>query len=666
MLKSIKTKIILIVAILIAVGISIMTFLTNTQVKTTTEEALLAQSKTMVEEMNHSITAFFEQFEKGLLQLSGATPVLAFSQAIDSVEKASTDEQLDHLQNEVIRLLNLYDDAISVHFAREKTFIGAPVEEDETYDPSTREWYQDAVQHPGEIRWSNPYIDTVTNDYVISASLAVEQNGFFVGVVAFDIALDTVTNQISKSDISHGGHAFLLDNEGTAMAHPYSQGENFMEYPFAAEMYGENQNKNVIAYEHEGTERYNVYATLEKFNWKVGLIYDKKDVNQTASDIGKSMIIIAILVLLVMAIVLYVVIHRTLSPLEKLNGLMNEVTDGNLTVNANIQTSDEIGQLSTNFNQMVKSTNDIIHIVNESAHHVRTQSESLSAVSEETNAASEEVAFAVGEIAEGASTSAENAEIVMEQSDLLGQQIKIITDQAETMTVIATDADTMNRSGQVQMNALKNSFVESETTLETTEHVVASLEKKVSAIGAVMNTITEISSQTNLLALNASIEAARAGEHGAGFSVVAEEVRKLAEQSARATDEVRTTVEELQEESQLVIHQLENTRHNFLNQGSVVTETESTFGDISQLMTTMRQSIDSITAEILKAVTLNTVVTETIQTMAATSQETAAASEEVSASTDEQLRAVQSITDAAEQLTALSEELTNAVNRFNI
>lgn len=658
----------MLVTVLILIGVTVMTLLSSSQVQKKTQDVLLEQSKAFTNEMTFSISGFFEQFENGLLQLASSPSVLDFSTELNKTKKVPENELLQALEHEVARVLPLYDNAFSVYYARDKVFIGAPYtaeDDDDDYNAATRDWYKDTVEHPGEVRWTSPYIDETIGDYVITGSTTVEENGEFLGVVAFDIELETLTNHIAQSEVSHEGAPFILDDQGTAIAHPTSIGENYMEYDYAKPMY-EGSERGVIHYEREGTKRMNVYSTLDKLGWKVGLIYDEKNINQTSNDLRKSMFIVAIGTIIVLAVILYFAIRRMMVPIGTLNDLMREIADGDLTVRSNIKTNDELEELSDSFNEMIENTNEVIRVVNDSAHNVRANSESLSAVSEETTASSEEVAHAIEEIAEGASKSAEDTEIVTDQSNILGRQINTITEQANTMSDIATKADTMNAEGQTQMVALKDSFADSEHTLETMGSVIGNLEEKVGAIGTVMNTITEISAQTNLLALNASIEAARAGEHGQGFAVVAEEVRKLAEQSAAATDEVRVTVEELQQESRLVAEQLNNTRQNFESQGLVVTETETTFSDISNLLVTMLQSIDAITGEISEVANLKEVVAETIETMAATSQETAAASEEVSASTDEQVRAIQSVTDAAEQLTELSDKLTEAVNQFKV
>lgn len=244
--------------------------------------------------------------------------------------------------------------------------------------------------------------------------------------------------------------------------------------------------------------------------------------------------------------------------------------------------------------------------------------------------------------------------------------INELTTKAEMMSHIATEADDMNMNGLAQIQQLKTSIDDWESNFQSMSEVIHTLESKVKAIGGVMETITQISSQTNLLALNARIEAARAGENWKGFVVVAEEVRKLAEQSACATEEVKVTVQELQAESRLVTKQMNDTRENFQLQSIVVHDTGVTFEEISTLMTNMHDSINAVYAELQKVALHKNDVAGTIQTMAATSQETAATCEEVNASTTEQQHAIQSVTTAAETLTNLSEDLTKAINRFKV
>lgn len=656
MFKSVKTKILFTVMILFLLGTSVMTFVSSSNVKKSTEKSVLTSTEALVDEMGGSIENFLTQFEKGLSQLSSSYIFKAF------------DGNLQHrdLNDELDDFLALRPDVSAIYFALpNKNFIIKPTVDLGDFDPTVRDWYQEAVSDPNDVHWSKPYIDESTDSFVVTISKAIEEKGKLVGVVALDIQLAVLSDIVTSSDIDYEGYITVLDADGIVLAHPEAQGGDWMDLEYVQAMY-DGDLSGAMHYEYENDRYVNVYATLEKFDWKIFAVYEEKNIFTLASSLRNNMLIIAIGTLVVIFVALYLLISRTLRPISGLQQSMTAVAEGDLTVQADVKTDDEIGELGNHFNEMIRNTNEIIALVNESAVNVRTNSESLSAVSEETNASSAEVAHAINEIAQGASKSAEDAENATEHAQRLGEEINLITTQAGEMANIATRTNEMNVHSKQKMQQLKGSFHNWEENLLAMSSVIGELEVKVKAIGGVMETITEISSQTNLLALNASIEAARAGEHGKGFAVVAEEVRKLAEQSARSTEEVKETVLELQEESRLVTEQMQATRENFLTEGVIVDETEATFGEVSSLMAEMQQAIDNVYKEIQLVATLKEDVSDTIQTMAATAQETAAASEEVSASTDEQVRAIESITDAAETLTALSENLTDAVNHFKV
>lgn len=648
--------------ILFLMGTTLMTAISSTQVKNTTEKSAITASTALVKEMSFSIENFLGQYGKAIGQLSTSKFLIDFATSGGDITTTSS-----NVKYEFNNFLNSYEDVAFIYTALPtKEMVSIPDDPlPDDYDPTMQEWYINSVAHPDAIQWSKPYPDAGTNEMVITVSKAIQSKGEIVGVIALDIELTALVSEIESNDVGYGGFPMVLDADGTIVAST-SNDDNFIEMPLITDMYKEGNEENISYYNDEGTDYVNVYTTLPNLGWKISAIYDEKNINETANDLRTSMIIVALITILIIFIALYIVISRTIKPISTLKSLMNSVSQGDLTVRSEIMTKDEIGDLGVNFNTMLDNMNAIITVVNDSASNVRENSKSLNKIAEETTASSTEVALAVTEIAEGASKSTEDAELVTERIHLLGQQINEITTKASIMSDIATKAGDMNTNGQGQMQQLTQSFNDWEKNLQAMSEVISTLETKVKAIGGVMDNITEISSQTNLLALNASIEAARAGDHGKGFAVVAQEVRKLAEQSARSTEEVQQTVQELQAESRLVTQQMNDTRDNFHRQSMVVQNTEITFDEISKLMSDMRGSIDNVYSEIQKVALHKDDVSDLIQTMVATFEETAAACEEVGASTDEQLRTIVSVASSAGRLAQLSEELSVVVNRFKV
>ena len=668
MRKSVKWKIIITVMVLIIISMTALSLISTLMVSDKTEESLIEQSQVVVNGMSSTIETYLGSYESAVLQMSKSSEIVEFNSKFAQAEVVAKNQLQQELSNKFKEFLSEYEATSAIYYAlpskQLEIYPAADLPAD--FDPTTREWYQNGLTSKEEFVWSKPYLDEITKTYTITGAKAVVVNGSVMGVMGIDILLSKLTDTISQSELGFEGYPVIVEQDGTAIAHPTLAGENLSNYSYMSKMLSSAKVEGVIRDSSDGNSTISVFTTLPGFDWKLAAVYEQDNINQIADGIRNIIIIIAVAIMVFMFISLFFVTKRLVKPIEQLKKLMDQVAEGDLSVHANVKSTDEIGQLANNFNKMTESMQNIIRVVKDSANHVQSNSESLSAVAEETTASAEQVSVAIEEIAEGASKSAEDAEEVTNNSVHLSDQINLISEKSIEMTKIARKANEINVDGQNQMRDLKTSFNSWDANLTSMSEVVKTLEHKVKAIGGVMETIMEISAQTNLLALNASIEAARAGEHGKGFAVVAEEVRKLAEQSAKATEDVKKTIIELQQESALVSEQMNETRETFQNQGTVVVETEMTFGEISKLMSSMQLSIDETFKEVEQVSHYKNQVVDTIQMMAATSQQTAAACEEVSASSEEQLRAIQSVASASETLTELSDKLTDAINRFKV
>ncbi|WP_404316199.1 methyl-accepting chemotaxis protein [Bacillus lumedeiriae] len=192
------------------------------------------------------------------------------------------------------------------------------------------------------------------------------------------------------------------------------------------------------------------------------------------------------------------------------------------------------------------------------------------------------------------------------------------------------------------------------------------LSDRVKEIESVIAVIHAISDQTDLLALNASIEAARAGEHGKGFSVVAEEVRKLAEQSAKATGEVQQTLTGIIQETEKASKAIELNQTLTAEQTKAVTETEQAFQLIAASIEDIVSSIHEVGSEMKAMGSHKEEVLQSIESIAAVAEQSAASTEEVTASMEEQLRAIAAIADSAEQLNEAGEELKQKISKLRL
>ncbi|MFI8576943.1 methyl-accepting chemotaxis protein [Rossellomorea aquimaris] len=669
LLSSIRMKLIVIISILFMVSLAVIIAITSLQTRMKTEKEVIDQTQGIVGELNNSVQLFLGQYEKSIDQYSISNSLKDYAKAQLQTESGGENTELfANIQSDFDNYLSLYQEATSIYFAspNKKLKIVPSVSLPSDFDPTSRDWYKNAEEVRAGVVWSEPYVDTATEEYIITASRAIVSDNNVVGVLGVDINLTKLTDRVSEMDIGFNGYPFLIGLDGTAIVHPTKRGEDLSKLPFISKMLASEKDSDTIRYELDGDEKVLVYSTVPKTNWKVGSAYSMKDLIQSSKEIERLLIVTALITLAVMLVLIVLISNKITKPIKQLQKTVTDVSTGDLSIQSEINSKDETGLLASDLNKMIVNMKDTIQVVQQSVYNVRESAEGLSAVSEETNASSEEMAKAVTEIATGASQSAADSDRAHHQTEQLGTRINGVYEKSKAMSEMAGQADVMNQSGLNQVKELENAYHSSSEYISSMEKVILSLEAKVKTIESVMGTITDISSQTNLLALNASIEAARAGEHGKGFAVVAEEVRKLADQSVKATEEVKRTIIEIQQGSHQAVDEMVKTKETFEVQNEVIERTNHVFDQTSQLMKSMQDEIERMYEEVGQINLEKDEVVNVIQMMAATAEQTAASCEEMSASTEEQVRAVQSVTEAAERLTDLSQELQSSIERFKI
>ncbi|WP_179298847.1 methyl-accepting chemotaxis protein [Evansella halocellulosilytica] len=662
MFNKINTKMIVsftILIVLILTSVSAVTFLIS---KNSIEENAMVQANSSVQEMKMVTELYLDQYSKSIDRYSSSDLVIEFlRESGDSSEgmKRDFEKYLESYPNITLSYIG------SPHL--DEVYTVPEIDLPDDFDPTLQPWYEKAVDNPGEVIFTEPYVDNSNGDYVltIAKSITDPETNRILGVVANDLSLDSLDNIISETIVGYDGYSFLFDENGIAMVHPDERGNDLSELDFIQEMFGLDDSGH-FQYTHNNDERILSFGTIEHTGWKVGTVYLEERLLSESNQLLVVIAIVSVIGILLAVGITYILSQSITKPISALKEQVNKVAKGDLTVQVKSKSKDEIGVLSNHFNAMVDSMKNLISSVEESVSEVSQASESLSALSEETTASSEEVGKAISEIADGANEQASQIESANQMSMTLSAQIENVSEQNEQMNALSAGAKQSSDQGVSQISTLKKKTNESTKVIQSVNHVLSNLVIKIKEVDGVIGTINEISEQTNLLALNASIEAARAGEHGRGFAVVADEVRKLAEQSSEATEQVRQTILGIQEENKNATEAMDQTNIISEEQLKVVHDTEQVFNSIDRDIRQIIQSIDSINQGITGMNHSKDDVIATFQNISAVAEESAASTEQITASTDEQIKAISTISHSAEVLNGSSEKLNEMIKVFKI
>ncbi|HSJ15719.1 MAG TPA: HAMP domain-containing methyl-accepting chemotaxis protein [Longimicrobiales bacterium] len=376
------------------------------------------------------------------------------------------------------------------------------------------------------------------------------------------------------------------------------------------------------------------------------------------------------ILLVAVALVLLAFAHFTIQaiqrPLHRLVGAANQLGEGDLNVTLNGRMPDEFQVLAGAFTGMAGRFRTIVGETVSTANRIGASASDLSAISEQVAASSGEVSTAMVGITQGAEEQAFGLRTVNEALETMRSRARQIDGAAEQVTALSEQIGGVAAAKRQDVTRALGMLLEVRDLVRASGEEVHQLQRASEKISTFVESIQGIARQTNLLALNAAIEAARAGEHGRGFAVVADEVRKLADGSARAADEVATTVRQIQEQVDSVVGTMESGFAKVAGVEEASKGAESAFEEIVASVAAVRDAAARVAeaAEANRAAVLT--VDGAVRSVGATAESHAASAQQVSAAAEEQSAATEEMSAASIELLASADRLKELVAGFRV